>query len=255
MLFISSSLHSQLKTVVIDPGHGGKDVALEHPDAPGAPGVFSLEKDINLAVSLKLGAIIEEWYPYVNVVYTRKTDIGVFLSERSAISNTNNADLFISIHANADKTKSARGSETYILGLDKLQDNFAVVMRENSAILAEDDYETKYEGFDNSPESYIIFNLIQNIYMENSLKMAEFIQEEFQNGPITHDRGVKQGPFLVLRETACPSVLIELGFISNPEEEKILNDPTSQQEMVECIFKAFKRYKEYIDEKTLDKNL
>jgi N-acetylmuramoyl-L-alanine amidase len=233
-----------VRTVVIDAGHGGKD--------PGALGKNVYEKTINLSVALKLGMLIEEWFPDVKVVYTRTEDVFVELIERSNIANSNNADLFISIHANAvdnekERTKST-GSETYIMGLHKSEDNLRIAMFENSSIKFEDNYEAKYDGFDPSnPDSYILFSLMQNEYMEQSLKMAELIQEEFQNGPVSNDRGVKQDGFLVLWKTAAPSVLIELGFISHPEEELVIADNDNQQKMAECILVAFKRYKEYME--------
>ncbi|MDR0725922.1 MAG: N-acetylmuramoyl-L-alanine amidase [Prevotellaceae bacterium] len=253
ILIVPLNLYSQdetetafagVRTVVIDAGHGGKD--------PGALGKNVYEKTINLSVALKLGTLIEEWFPDVKVLYTRTEDVFVDLIERSNIANRNNADLFISIHANAvenekEKTKTT-GSETYIMGLHKSEDNLRIAMFENSSIKFEDNYETKYDGFDPSnPDSYILFSLMQDEYLERSLKMAELIQEEFQNGPVTKDRGVKQDGFLVLWKTAAPSVLIELGFISHPEEELIMTDKDNQQKMAECILKAFKRYKEYME--------
>ncbi|MDR1593053.1 MAG: N-acetylmuramoyl-L-alanine amidase [Prevotellaceae bacterium] len=236
-----------IRTVVIDPGHGGKD--------PGALGQHVYEKKINLAVALCLGELIEEWFPDVKVIYTRAQDVFVELFERSNIANQNNADLFISIHANAvehDKEKSS-GNETYIMGVHKSEDNLRIAMFENSSIKFEDNYKDNYDGFDPSdPESYIMFSLIQDEYLERSLKMAELIQEEFQNGPITKDRGVKQDGFIVLWKTAAPSVLIELGFLSHPEEELALINEDNQQKMAECIFKAFKRYKEYMEQLTIN---
>jgi N-acetylmuramoyl-L-alanine amidase len=251
VLIVPLNLYSQekvektfagVRTIVIDPGHGGKD--------PGAIGKYVYEKQINLAVALNLGKLIEEWFPDVKVLYTRTEDVSIKLIERSDLANKNNADLFISIHANAinsEKDKTS-GNETYIMGLHKSEDNLRVAMFENSSIKFEDNYETTYEGFDPSdPESYIMFSLIQDEYMDQSLKMAELIQEEFQNGPIIKDRGVKQDGFLVLWKTAAPSVLIELGFLSHPEEELVMIDKDNQQKMAECIFKAFKRYKEYME--------
>jgi N-acetylmuramoyl-L-alanine amidase len=233
-----------VRTIVIDAGHGGKD--------PGALGKNVYEKTINLSVALRLGTLIEEWFPNIKVLYTRTEDVFVDLIARSNFANNNNADLFISIHANAvenEKNKNTTsGNETYIMGVHKSEDNLRVAMFENSSIKFEDNYETKYDGFDPSnPDSYILFSLMQDEYMEQSLKMAELIQEEFQNGPITKDRGVKQDGFLVLWKTAAPSVLIELGFISHPDEELVLMDENNQQGMAECIFKAFKRYKEYME--------
>jgi N-acetylmuramoyl-L-alanine amidase len=233
-----------VRTIVIDAGHGGKD--------PGALGKNVYEKTINLAVALRLGKLIEEWFPDVKVLYTRTEDVSIQLHERSNLANSNNADLFISIHANAvekeiDKSTTS-GNETYIMGVHKSEENLKVAMFENSSIKFEDNYETKYEGFDPSnPDSYILFSLMQDEYLEQSLKMAELIQEEFQNGPITKDRGVKQSGFVVLYKTAAPSVLIEMGYISHPEEELVLMDEDNQQKIAECIFKAFKRYKEYME--------
>jgi N-acetylmuramoyl-L-alanine amidase len=253
ILIVPLNLYSQnrpatvsagVRTVVIDPGHGGKD--------PGALGKRVYEKDINLAVALGFGKLVEEWFPDVRILYTRTTDVFVDLIERSNVANSNNADLFISIHANAvenekDRNKTS-GNETYIMGLHKSEDNLRVAMFENSSIKLEDNYESKYDGFDPSdPESYIMFSLMQDEFMERSLKMAELIQEEFQNGPVTKDRGVKQDGFLVLWKTAAPSVLIELGFISHPEEELTLMNRDNQQRMSECIFRAFKRYREYME--------
>jgi N-acetylmuramoyl-L-alanine amidase len=233
-----------IRTVVIDPGHGGKD--------PGALGQHIQEKKLNLAVALHFGKLIEEWFPDVKVLYTRTQDVAVTLYERSNLANNNNADLFISIHANSlenekDRTKIT-GNETYIMGVHKSEDNLKVAMFENSSIKFEKNYEDNYDGFEPSdPESYIMFSLMQGEYLERSLKMAELIQEEFQNGPVTKDRGVKQAGFIVLYKTAAPSVLIELGFLSHPEEELTLMDENNQRKMAECIFKAFKRYKEYME--------
>jgi N-acetylmuramoyl-L-alanine amidase len=228
-----------VRTVVIDPGHGGRQ--------PGAVGAHVYEKTINLSVALKFGKLIEDWFPDIRVLYTRTEDVFVDFRDRSNVANNNNADLFISIHANStdgDRNLSY-GSETWIMGLHKTEENLKVAMFENSSITGEDDYKLKYEGFDpSSPESYIMLSLMQDEYLEQSLKMAEFIQEEFQSGPIDKNRGVKQAGFLVLWMTAAPSVLIELGYISHPTEELILMDDNNQQSMAECIFRAFKRYKE-----------
>ncbi|MDR1340714.1 MAG: N-acetylmuramoyl-L-alanine amidase [Prevotellaceae bacterium] len=253
LLIVPLNLNSQntnemafagVRTLVIDAGHGGRD--------PGALGKYVYEKTINLAIALKLGKLIEEWFPDVNVLYTRKEDVSVDLNERSNLANSNNADLFISIHANSTENANARnstmGNETYIMGVHKSEDNLEIAMFENSSIKFEDNYEDKYEGFDpTNPESYILFSLMQNEYLEQSLKIAEFIQEEFQNGPVTRDRGVKQMGLIVLYKTVAPSVLTEVGFLSNPEEELVLMDEGNQQKIAECIFKAFKRYKEYME--------
>jgi N-acetylmuramoyl-L-alanine amidase len=256
ILIVPLNLYSQddietafvgVRTIVIDAGHGGRD--------PGALGKNVYEKTINLSVALRLGKLIEEWFPDVKVLYTRIKDVSVDLIERSNLANRNNADLFISIHANSIENKADRsrisGNETYIMGLHKSEDNLdnlRIAMFENSSIKLEENYESKYDGFDPSnPDSYIMFSLMQDEYLEQSLKMAELIQEEFQSGPVTIDRGVKQGGFYVLWKTAAPSVLIELGFLSHPEEELVLMDEDNQQKMAGCIFKAFKRYKEYME--------
>jgi N-acetylmuramoyl-L-alanine amidase len=250
ILILPLNLYSQaederktgVRTVVIDPGHGGKD--------PGAVGANVYEKTINLSVALKFGKMIEEWFPDIKVLYTRTEDVFVDLLDRSNFANNNDADLFISIHANStDKDRDiTSGNETWIMGLHKSEENLKVAMLENSSIRREENYETKYDGFDpSSPESYIMLSLLQDVYLEQSLQMAEFIQEEFQSGPIEKDRGVKQAGFIVLWMTAAPSVLIELGYISHPEEELLLIDEDNQQQMAECIFKAFKRYKETIN--------
>jgi N-acetylmuramoyl-L-alanine amidase len=251
ILTVPLNLHAQdmnepafagVRTVVIDPGHGGKD--------PGALGKFVYEKEINLAIALQLGKLIEEWFPDINLLYTRTEDVSVDLIERGNLANNNNADLFISIHANSAENERDKtlGNETFIMGVHKSEDNLKVAMFENSSIKFEDNYEAKYDGFDPSnPDSYIMFSLRQDEYLEQSLRMAEFIQEEFQNGPITKDRGVKQAGFHVLWKTAAPSILTEVGFLSHPEEELVLMNKDNQQKIAECIFRAFKRYKEYME--------
>ncbi|MDP3436456.1 MAG: N-acetylmuramoyl-L-alanine amidase [Bacteroidales bacterium] len=232
-----------LKKVVIDPGHGGAD-----------PGALSAdkkvkEKDITLSVSLKLGDLIKRNYPGIEVIYTRKTDVFVALDKRTEIANKNKADLFISIHVNAAVARAATGSETFVMGADKSSSNFEVTMLENSVIMMEgEDYATRYEGFEpNNPESYIIFTLLQNAHLEQSLEMASLVQKHFNNGPIKVSRGIKQGPLLVLWKTSMPSVLIELGFISNPLDFKILNNRANHDKFAALIFNAFKEYKQIYD--------
>jgi N-acetylmuramoyl-L-alanine amidase len=234
----------QLKTVVIDAGHGGKD--------SGARGSKSMEKDIVLSVALKLGEYIEESFPEVNVIYTRKTDVFIPLHERAEIANKNHADLFISIHANANTKSSARGTETFAMGLHKTESNLEVAKLENSAILLEDDYSTAYEGFDpNSIESYIVFELMQNIHLDQSLNFAAQVQDQFKNRAKRIDRGVKQAGFLVLWRTSMPSVLIELGFITNSDEEKYLMSEQGQNYLASAIYRAFKGYKQQVDQKSV----
>jgi len=248
VLNVYSQKKSGVHTIVIDPGHGGRQWGATVPLQSHKPRL--MEKDINLAVSLKFGALVEEWFPDVKVLYTRKDDSFVDFHERSDLANKNNADLFISIHANSEETLTASGSETYIMGLHTSEENLKVAMYENSFMTDEENYQEKYDGFDPTDDSsyVIMFSFLQGVYLEKSLRMAEFIQEEFQNGPIKRDRGVKQAGFYVLFKTATPSVLIELGYMSNPTEEKILTDPNCQQEMAECIFRAFKKYKQITDE-------
>jgi N-acetylmuramoyl-L-alanine amidase len=226
--------------VVVDAGHGGLD--------PGAVGKFSKEKDLNLAVALLVGKFIQDSCPGVEVIYTRKTDVFIPLNERSAIANKHDAHLFISIHANATSKKNARGTETYVMGLDKSGSNMEVAMRENAVITYEDNYASKYEGYDpRSPESFIIFSLLQNAHLEQSLQMAARVQEEFGNRPIKPNRGVKQAGFLVLWRTAMPSILVEMGYISNEEEEKLLNKKETKTAIAKAIFRAFKNYKSHYD--------
>ncbi len=229
--------------VVIDAGHGGRD--------PGALGSKSKEKEIVLAIALKTGNYISENMKDVKIIYTRSRDVFVDLIVRADIANKNDADLFISIHANANPSKTPSGSETYVLGNDKDQKNLEVVMMENEVILLEDDYSTKYEGFDpKSSESLIMFSLMQNIFKEQSLEFADLIQTQFRERLSRVDRGVKQGPFLVLTMTTMPSVLVELGFISNITEEKYLMSEQGQDYLASAIFRAFRDYKTNIDKKS-----
>jgi len=232
-----------LKTVVIDAGHGGKD--------PGTNGKVAKEKDIALAIAIKLGTYIEENIPDVKVIYTRTTDVFIPLSERADIANKNNADLFISIHLNGNKDSRAYGTETFAMGLHKTKGNLEVAKLENSAILFEEDYSTQYEGFDpQSAESYIMFSFLQNTYLEQSLNYAAFVEHEFKNKALRKSRGVKQAGFLVLWKTTMPSVLIEAGFLSNPREERYLRSTEGQEFIASAIYRAFKDYKAAIEEKS-----
>jgi N-acetylmuramoyl-L-alanine amidase len=226
--------------IVIDPGHGGGD--------PGTLGSRTREKDIALLISLKLGRLIKDSYPDVDIVFTRKDDRFVPLDERTIIANACKADLFISIHCNANPAKSPYGTETYVLGLHKSEDNLDVAMRENAVITFEDGYSSKYEGYDpKSTESFIIFSLMQNAYLDQSLRFANQVQTEFREHTTRHDRGVKQAGFLVLWKTSMPSVLIETGFLSNAKEEAFLANPSGQDYIANSIFKAFSSYKKNID--------
>ncbi|MDR0370357.1 MAG: N-acetylmuramoyl-L-alanine amidase [Prevotellaceae bacterium] len=234
----TSNLGAQEKkfVLVIDPGHGGED--------PGAIGSIAKEKNINLAVALEFGESVKKNHADVKVVYTRNTDNYLTLQERADIANKNHADLFVSIHTNSVKSQSAYGAETYTLGLAKTKDNLEVAMKENAVILLEEDYETKYQGFDpNSVDSYIIFEFMQDIHIDQSLETARLIQEQFAHHAKRHDRGVRQAGFWVLHRSACPSVLIELGFISNKNEERYLMSKSGQKEMAKAIYNAFSSYK------------
>lgn len=234
-------------TVVIDAGHGGTQ-------DPGAVGPTVKEKDINLAVALKVGKLISDNNKNVKVVYTRKTDVFIGLDERAEIANKSKADLFISIHANSLDRKSKSygkvvGAETYALGLARTQENLEVAMRENSVILLEEDYLQKYEGFDpNSSESYIIFEFMQNKHLEQSVSFASEIQKEFSAAGRA-DRGVRQAGFLVLRKTSMPSVLVEIGFITTRNEETFMKSAAGQDKLAKAIYNAFTKYKREYDKR------
>lgn len=229
--------------IVIDAGHGGKD--------PGAVGSFSYEKNITLAIALKTGEYIEQNIKNVTVIYTRKNDTFVELRDRANIANKNNADLFISIHANWAKSKNIQGTETFIMGLAKNDQNLEVAKKENEVILLENDFSTKYEGFDpKSPESYIMFTLMQNIFQEQSTGLASKIQTQYNEKIYRTDRGVKQAGFWVLFMTTMPSVLTETGFITNPSEEKYLNSKQGQDYLASALFKACRDYISEIDSKS-----
>lgn len=229
--------------VVIDAGHGGKD--------PGAEGRISKEKDITLAIALKTGKYIEELIEGVKVIYTRKTDEFVELYKRAEIANKAKADLFISIHCNGFRDSRIKGSETFVMGIHKDQGNLEVAMKENSVITLEEDYTTRYQGYDpNSSESFIIFSLMQNIYIEQSLNFANYIQDQFRNRVGLGDRGVKQAGLIVLWQTTMPSVLVETGFITNSQEERFLISDQGQDYIASAIFRAFRDYKASIDQKS-----
>ncbi len=227
-------------TIVIDAGHGGKDA--------GALGLFSKEKDINLKIALAVGRLIEQNMKDVTVVYTRKSDVFVELDERANIANRNKADLFVSIHTNSTAAgkagTTAQGTETYTLGMHRAAENLDVAKRENSVISLESNYEEKYEGFDpSSSESYIIFELMQDDYMKQSVRFADLVQGQFQSYAGRVNKGVFQAGFLVLRNTSMPSALIELGFINNRTEEQFLNSDSGVEKMSRSIYNAFKTYK------------
>ena len=233
-------------TVVIDAGHGGKD-----PGAVSANGKVR-EKDITLKVALMVGESIVKKHPEVKVLYTRKSDVFVGLNDRARMANKADADLFISIHVNAAENRSAKGAETYTLGVEeaRTERNLEIAKRENGVILLEDNHEKTYANFNpNSPESYIIFEYMQSEFVKESIHIAQYVQSNFANDANRLDRGVRQAGFLVLNATSMPSILVELGYISNAEEAKYLASATAQQHLSSCISNAFDRY--YADLKKL----
>jgi N-acetylmuramoyl-L-alanine amidase len=233
---------SKVKIVVIDAGHGGKD--------PGTKGRTTKEKDVALSVALKLGRKIKDATPDVKVLYTRSTDVFIELGERSAFANRNNADLFISIHCNATpRSKSVRGTETFVMGLHKTEGNLEVAKRENSVILQETNYKQKYKGFDpDSPLAHIMLANYQSAFISSSLRFADQVEKKFQSVSGRDSRGVKQAGFLVLWRAAMPSVLIETGFLSTPDEEEYLASDDGQDEVADSILQAFKVYKKEMDQ-------
>ena len=236
LLLLLSSLTLMSFTVVIDAGHGGHDT--------GAVGLKMKvqEKDLNLTVAKQLAAKIQAKYPEVKVILTRDTDVFLPLQQRADIANKNHADLFISIHTNAAENRNACGAETFILGTERMEDNLDVAMRENAVMKLEED-QTVYQGFDpNSVESYILFELMQNQYMDNSLVFAELVQNQFVGTLQRANRGVRQAAFWVLLKSACPSVLVEMGFLSNAEEEKWLASADGKTGIVNGIFDAFEKF-------------
>ncbi|HNW49527.1 MAG TPA: N-acetylmuramoyl-L-alanine amidase [Prolixibacteraceae bacterium] len=246
-IILSGACYAQMnaysiKKVVIDAGHGGKD--------PGATVGKFYEKDIVLDVALKTGRLISKQFPEVEVIYTRDRDIFIPLDDRAVIANKKKADLFISIHANICSNGSTLGAETYILGQHRSQENLEVAKMENSVILLEDNYSKKYEGFDpNSAESYIMFELIQNEFLEQSRLFADRVQNHFVSHAKRKDRGVRQAGFLVLRKTAMPSALVELGYMSNNSERDFLEKESGRSQLAESIVRAFSDYKMRFDER------
>lgn len=231
---------TKIRTVCIDAGHGGKD--------PGAVGSSSHEKKIALSIALKLGKLIESSFPDVKVVYTRKSDVFVDLKRRSKIANDCNADLFISIHLNSSEDRSARGIETLVLGSNSSEQNMRTAMRENSALKYESDYSVIRETFDpTKPESYIIFNLIRNVHLSESLLFASLAQEGMVKATGWRDRKVKQQPVWVLKDASMPAVLVEVGFISNATEERALKGDVTQNSLAKSLFNAFKEYKKRME--------
>ena len=238
---VSWAQSSKIKTVVIDAGHGGHD--------PGCHGAHNNEKEVCLAMALKLGALIKERYPDIKIIYTRSTDVFVELAERANIANRNNADLFICIHANAGST-TAYGSETYVLGLHRTDAQQKVAERENASIALEDDKGAKYRSYDLTPDGIIALQFQLAVFHRQSILFAEMIQKEFKRIG-RYDRGVKQAGFLVLYKTTMPSVLIETAFLPNPTEEKLIGSTEGQQKMAQSMFNAFVNYKNATEGKTV----
>lgn len=229
----------KVRKVVIDAGHGGKD-----PGNLGTGRYKKREKNIALDVALLVGGYIEKYVPDVEVVYTRKTDKWVELHERTAFANSQEADLFISIHCDAFTSSSAYGCASIVQGMNHNDENMRVAQRENSVILLEENYEEKYEGFDPSkPETYIMFTMQQNAYFEQSISLANKVQHQFKTRVSRKDRGVKQQPLYVTSRTAMPAILIELGFLTNKKEEDFLNSQNGKELMASAIYRSFKEYK------------
>jgi N-acetylmuramoyl-L-alanine amidase len=229
-----------VKKIVIDAGHGGHD--------PGAVGRKAKEKNVNLAIALKLGNMIQRNMKDVKVIYTRDRDNFVELHRRAEIANQNKADLFISIHCNANAVKTLKGSETYVMGLHRSKANLDIAKLENASILLESDYKSMYDGFDpNTDESYITFSLFQNSNLDQSTELAAEIQDMLEERVGMNNRGVRQAGFLVLYKTTMPSVLVEAGYLSNPTEESFLISDKGQEYIATAIYKAFRTYKEKIE--------
>ena len=241
--------NSKIRTIVIDPGHGGKDSG-----TMGTKRFKIYEKHVALAVSLKLGEYIKNAFPKVNVVYTRDSDVFLELNERTELANNANADLFISIHCDGFTNPSPSGASVFVMGMSKLKANMDIAMRENSAIYMEDNYQQKYEGFDpKSAESYIVFSLMQNTHLNQSLKIAEEVEKEFSTKANRKSRGVKQAPFYVISRTNMPSILIECGFLTNFKEEEYLHSEIGQEYIASAIFRGFRAYKENFEGITSEK--
>ncbi len=229
----------KLRTIVLDAGHGGKD--------PGCLGKISRESQVSLAIAKKIGSMLESHLEDVKVIYTRKDNHFVELHDRAAIANKNNASLFISIHCNSGE-KNAFGTETYTMGLHTSRGNLEVAKRENSVILQEENYLEKYDGFDpNSPLGHILFSNYQSSYIEKSLLLADKIETQFKNRVGRSSRGVKQAGLLVLWKSAMPSVLVEVGFLTNPGEELYLNDELGQTYIASAVFRAVREYKQDLE--------
>lgn len=231
---------NKIKVVVLDAGHGGKD-----PGNLGTGRYQKTEKHIALDVTLKVGQYIKENFPEIKVIYTRNNDEFIGLKERTKLANEAKADLFISIHCNSNERSSAKGADTFVMGLHKTEANLKTAQKENAAMLLEEDHEVVYDGFDpNSPESMIALSLRQNVNMGQSVDLASLVQRQFRERVHRTDRGVKQAGFYVISFTTMPSILIELGFLTNPGEEDFLHSEDGRTYMASAIYRAFKEYKD-----------
>ncbi len=240
-----TQVDNKITKVVIDAGHGGKD--------PGALGKFTMEKDIVLDVALRTGKYIEENIEDVDVIYTRKKDEFVELHKRAQIANESGADVFISIHCNSNKSSRPYGAETYVMGLHKSMDNLDVAKTENAAIYYEEDYKVSYEGFNpDSDEDYIVLSMFQSATIDQSIGLSSNVQQQFAERVGRKDRGVKQAGFWVLYKTTMPGILIELGFLSNPVEEKYLNSEDGKAYLASAIYRAFRDYKTEFEDANKD---
>ena len=229
-----------IRRVVIDAGHGGQD--------PGTIGQRAKEKNVALAIALKLGNMIQRNFKDVKVIFTRDRDVFVELNRRAQFANDMKADLFISIHCNANTNHSLRGAETYVMGLHKTQANLEIAKTENASILMESDYANRYDGFNpNTDESYITFSMFQDAYLEQSMEFAAEVQKQFEERVGMNDRGVRQAGFLVLYKTTMPSVLVETGYLSNPSEETFMVTDKGQEYIASAIFRAFKNFKQNVE--------
>lgn len=224
-----------INRIVIDAGHGGND--------PGTHGKLYKEKDVALDIALKLGKHINTNNPNVEIIFTRTSDKFVPLFERISIANKAKADLFVSIHCNSSSKKDVKGTETYVMGLHRAEENLEVAQRENEVILLENDYESNYDGYDpNSPVGHIVLSSFQDAYLSQSLEVAAGIEDQLKSQGYTTSRGVKQAGFAVLRRATMPSILIEAGFLSNKEEEKYLGSEKGQNAVSHSIYRALSKY-------------
>ena len=238
----------KLRKIVLDAGHGGYDT--------GCQTEHGTEKNNTLAITKRLGALINAQYPDIEIIYTRDKDEFIELNKRADIANKAKADLFISIHCNStDEASGASGTETYVLGNHRKDDNFEVARRENQSILLENDYKTQYDGFDpNSTAAYIIFSLYQNAYLDKSILFAKFVEDNLQSRENRRSLGVKQAGFIVLKETAMPSVLIETGFLNHPRDGQFISSDAGQASIAESVMNAISLFKQTVEEYSDEKN-